>query len=103
MPLSLAKVLAVALECYVAAGLVFAVVFAWRGAGAVDPNANGATFGFRLLIVPGSVALWPWMLAKWRRAAGAGPSGATRASPNEATPESSREAISSSPKARRNR
>lgn len=69
MPLSLAQALATAVECYLVVGVVFALAFAWRGAGAVDPAAKSATLGFRLLILPGSAVLWPWMLAKWRRAA----------------------------------
>lgn len=78
MPLSLAQALATAVECYLAAGVVFALAFAWRGAGAVDPAAKNATLGFRLLILPGSAALWPWMLVKWRRASrsSAGPKAA---------------------------
>lgn len=61
-----------ALGVYGAAGVVFAVPFASRGAGAIDPAAKRGTWGFRLLILPGVVALWPLMLAKWRRARGSG-------------------------------
>ncbi len=57
------------LAIYAACGLVFTVPFALRGAGALDPAARRGTRGFRLLIVPGTVALWPMLLMKWRRAA----------------------------------
>lgn len=73
MPLPLAQVLATAMKWYLGAGVLVALAFAWRGAGAVDPAARNATLGFRLLILPGSAALWPWVLAKWRRASRAGP------------------------------
>lgn len=73
MPLPLAQALATALECYMAVGVLFAVAFAWRGAGVVDPAAKRAGLGFRLLILPGSAALWPWVLAKWGRASRAAP------------------------------
>lgn len=53
---------------YGVVGVVFAVLFAWRGVGRVDPAAVHAGWGFRVMIVPGAAALWPWMLAKWRRA-----------------------------------
>jgi hypothetical protein len=53
---------------YAGVGLLFAIPFAVRGAAAIDPVARHATWGFRLLILPGAVLLWPWMLAKWRRA-----------------------------------
>ncbi|MDE2652725.1 MAG: hypothetical protein OXI71_02825 [Gemmatimonadota bacterium] len=58
----------IALAVYGAAGAVFAVPFALRGAGAIDPAARGGTWGFRVLTVPGVVALWPLMLVKWVRA-----------------------------------
>ena len=62
----------IALGIHGAAGVLFAVPFVLKGAGAVDPAAKGGTWGFRVLTFPGVVALWPWMLVKWRRAAGDG-------------------------------
>jgi len=59
----------IALGIYLVAGIAFAVPFALRGAGAIDPAAEGGTRGFRVLIFPGVVALWPFMLVKWRRGA----------------------------------
>ena len=54
---------------YVLAGLVFAVPFVWRGVERVDPAARGATWGFRVVIVPGVVVLWPLLLRRWRAGA----------------------------------
>jgi hypothetical protein len=48
-------------------GLLFAIAFALRGVDRVDGAARGATWGFRVLIVPGAAALWPWLLVKWVR------------------------------------
>jgi hypothetical protein len=56
-------VLAVA-GAYVALGLLFAVPFAARWAGRLDPAARAGTPGFRLLIVPGAVLLWPMLLTR---------------------------------------
>ncbi len=53
---------------YLAIGLLFALAFAWRGARAIDPSAAEATWGFRILIVPGAAALWPFLLVRWLRA-----------------------------------
>jgi hypothetical protein len=53
---------------YAAIGLLFGAAFVLRGAGAVDPGARGAPWGFRALIFPGSVALWPILLRLWLRA-----------------------------------
>jgi len=68
IPYPIAQVLVTLLALYLAAGAIFAVPFAWRGASAVDPAARGATVGFRILITPGVVVLWPALLMKWRRA-----------------------------------
>jgi hypothetical protein len=53
---------------YILAGVIFAIPFAWRGAGAVEPVAREGTWGFRLLILPGSATLWPYLLYRWWRA-----------------------------------
>lgn len=53
---------------YAVAGVVFAVPFVWRGAGAIEPVAREGTWGFRLLILPGSATLWPYLLYRWWRA-----------------------------------
>ena len=64
----LARALVQGLTFYTLLGVVFAVPFVLRGAARLDPNAAGATWGFRVLILPGSAALWPWLLMRWMRA-----------------------------------
>jgi hypothetical protein len=54
---------------YAALGAVFAVLFALRGARAVDPVAEHATIGFRLLVLPGATLLWPLLARRWWLAA----------------------------------
>jgi hypothetical protein len=61
----LALIVARVVEIYLALGLVFAVAFAARGVDAIDPAARGSTRGFRLMIVPGAIALWPLLLRRW--------------------------------------
>jgi hypothetical protein len=58
---------------YAALGLLFAIVFALRGVQAVDRLAAGSGAGFRLLILPACVALWPLLLLRWLRANGEPP------------------------------
>ena len=58
-----------ALEIYGVLGLAFALAFAWRGARAIDPGARSGTLGFRVLIVPGALALWPYLALRWIRSA----------------------------------
>lgn len=50
---------------YLACGLVFAIPFLLRGAAAIDPGAREGTRGFRLIVLPGVVALWPLLLRRW--------------------------------------
>ena len=50
---------------YTAAGLVVGLVFVTVGVARIDPAARGTSVAFRLLILPGSAALWPVLVAKW--------------------------------------
>jgi regulator of protease activity HflC (stomatin/prohibitin superfamily) len=59
-----ARTLVLALEAYLGFGLLFALVFVWRGVACVDPSARSGTIGFRILILPGCAALWPWLLVR---------------------------------------
>jgi hypothetical protein len=53
---------------YLACGLAVGAPFVVLGAGRIDESARGASWGFRLAILPGAAALWPWVLMKWRKA-----------------------------------
>jgi len=57
--------LAVALGLYALLGALFALGFVTVGVQRIDPAAKGSGVGFRLLIFPGSVALWPLLLKRW--------------------------------------
>ena len=59
-----AEFIVMALGLYAAVGCVFAIFFVTLGVARVDPAARGAPWGFRLIILPGTVALWPVMLLK---------------------------------------
>jgi hypothetical protein len=56
-----------AVSGYLAAGLPFGFAFVTVGVARIDPAARGTSATFRLLILPGSVALWPVLAAKWAR------------------------------------
>ncbi|MGH9843210.1 MAG: hypothetical protein ACREEM_31105 [Blastocatellia bacterium] len=49
---------------YAAIGMFFSIWFVGAGVDRMDPAARGAGLWFRLLIVPGVVALWPLLLAR---------------------------------------
>lgn len=50
---------------YAAIGAGFALIFVARGIDAIDPMARGASWGVRLLVLPGSVVFWPLLLVRW--------------------------------------
>ena len=62
---ALAQSIVLALQLYAAVGLLFALIFVFVGVGKIDPAAPGSSWGFRLMIVPGCVAFWPLLLARW--------------------------------------
>lgn len=51
---------------YLAVGLVTAVFALFRGLGRIDPDALNATWGFRLIVLPGLVLLWPVIVRRMR-------------------------------------
>lgn len=56
-----------ALGVYAAFGLIFGAAFVARGIERLDPSARGSGWGFRLIVLPGTVALWPLLLRRWLR------------------------------------
>jgi hypothetical protein len=60
-----AEIILWAAAAYLAIGLMVGVPFVVRGVHCIDPAARGTSLAFRLLILPGSVALWPWTVGRW--------------------------------------
>jgi hypothetical protein len=56
-----------ALGVYLLVGLLVAVPFAFVGAKTIDPSAAEGTWGFKLLIIPGTMVFWPLMLRRWMK------------------------------------
>ena len=50
---------------YLLCGLIFSVPFVLVGVGKIDPHAAHGTWGFRLLIIPGTILLWPLLARRW--------------------------------------
>jgi len=62
---SVALLVVRALEVYLALGVVVAVPFVLLGLQRVDRSAASSTWGFRVIVLPGVVALWPFLLRRW--------------------------------------
>ena len=56
------------LAFYAAAGVVTALAFVSVGLSQVLHPPMAATLGARILLLPGSFALWPYILIRWWKA-----------------------------------
>ena len=63
----IAAVFLILLGSYLVVGLLFAIPFALLGVKKIDPHAAQGTWGFRLLIIPGTLAFWPLLLRRWAK------------------------------------
>lgn len=70
MSLLLATWLVRAAYAYLVLGLLLLPWWHRRGLGRLDAAAGTGPWGFRVLISPGLVALWPWLLARARPGTG---------------------------------
>ena len=52
---------------YATLGTLFAIAFVSVGVGRIDRVAKVSTPGFRIVILPGVAALWPFLLTRWIR------------------------------------
>lgn len=55
------------LGLYLLIGLPFGLAFILKGCKVVEPAATGSGIGFRLTILPASVALWPYLAMRWQK------------------------------------
>jgi len=56
------------LALYAIAGFATALAFVSVGLSQVLHPPMPATFGARILFIPGAVAFWPYVLIRWRQA-----------------------------------
>jgi len=63
----IANVILFALATYIAIGVAFGLYFIFKGINRFDAAAAGAGISFRMLMLPGAVGLWPWLLIRLLR------------------------------------
>jgi len=68
MSLGLAHGVLFVLAIYLGLGVLVAVPLVVAGIGRIDPAAKTAPWTFRLLVLPGAIALWPFLLRRLRKA-----------------------------------
>ena len=67
MRIEAARLILGCLAAYLAAGTVVGTAFVAFGVDRVDASARGAPWTFRLIVLPGVIALWPWAALRWIR------------------------------------
>ncbi len=51
---------------YLALGFIFGLLFAFLGgAKRIDPGAVEGSWGFKVLLIPGCMIFWPYLLFRW--------------------------------------
>ena len=63
--MAIANSFVVLFAVYLGLGFIFALFFVTIGAGKIDPTAKAGTLGFRLLIIPGTIAFWQLLARRW--------------------------------------
>ncbi|MEP7318740.1 MAG: hypothetical protein ABI921_08355 [Panacibacter sp.] len=53
---------------YMLAGILFTIFFQAKGLSKIDEGTHGAGIGFRIIILPGIIVFWPFLLRKWIKA-----------------------------------
>ena len=61
----MAQVLSTVIFGYLAIGAIIAVPMAIRGINRFDDAAAAGSWGFRVLVFPGVMVLWPLVLRRW--------------------------------------
>jgi len=60
-------IILLAVAVYAAVGVVIAAAFLAFGVTRVLPEPTAVTLGARIILFPGAVALWPYVLIRWLR------------------------------------
>lgn len=64
----LLNIVLITVIAYLLLGFVFAIPFIIKGVTKIDEGAHGAKWGFRIIIIPGTIVFWPLLLSKWLKA-----------------------------------
>lgn len=52
---------------YLLCGLIFSILFISKGLKQLDEGTHGTGIGFKLIILPGCIILWPLLFTKWKK------------------------------------
>jgi len=63
--MTISVIIFLTIALYLALGFVFAIPFLITGVSKIDEGAKELKVGFRLIILPGTMVFWPFLLRKW--------------------------------------
>src|SRR2546427_7298921 len=63
----IAEALLITMGIYLLCGMAFAIPFVLVGVAKIDPHAAHGSWGFRVLIIPGTMFLWPLLARRWMK------------------------------------
>ena len=61
------EILLIIAAIYLLGGVLFVIPFLMNGLEKIDEGAHGSTIGFKIIIIPGVIVLWPLLLSKWMK------------------------------------
>ena len=61
----IATVILLLVGLYLGIGLLFGLIFITWSVERLDHATKGTSWLFRLLLLPGSIAFWPWLAHRW--------------------------------------
>jgi len=59
------EILLLIVVVYLLCGFIFSIPFVIKGITAIDEGAHGSSIGFRIIIMPGVIVFWPFLLKRW--------------------------------------
>jgi hypothetical protein len=63
----MADVLLIIAAIYLGLGVLFVIPFLMKWLNKIDEGAHSSTIGFKIIIIPGVIVLWPVLLSKWMK------------------------------------
>jgi len=64
----LVNIILIIITVYLLLGVLFVIPFLVTGISKVDEGAYGGTIGFKIIIMPGVIVFWPFLLRRWLKA-----------------------------------
>ncbi|QEC68946.1 hypothetical protein FRZ67_17125 [Panacibacter ginsenosidivorans] len=67
MLITFISIIFIATAIYLAAGILFTIIFQAKGLSKIDEGVHGSSWAFKIIIIPGCIVFWPVLLRKWIR------------------------------------